>query len=57
MEDETKQMLSSLANVSSDEQTLDAKIEKKKADLERQQKRLAQLQVNLFYFFNIARYK
>lgn len=31
-------------NIAADESTLDAKIEKKKADLERQQKRLAQLQ-------------
>uniref|UniRef100_A0A914WEN0 Clusterin associated protein 1 n=1 Tax=Plectus sambesii TaxID=2011161 RepID=A0A914WEN0_9BILA len=44
VEDEAKQTVNNLSNIASDESTLDAKIEKKKADLERQQKRLAQLQ-------------
>lgn len=42
-------MVNNLNNIASDEATLDAKIEKKKADLERQQKRLAQLQVHYLY--------
>lgn len=45
LKEETRQTLANLNNVASDEASLDAKIEKKKADLERQQKRLAQLQV------------
>jgi peptidoglycan hydrolase CwlO-like protein len=45
VDDEIKQTLQSLSNIAADEQTLDAKIEKKTTDLDRQQKRLAQLQV------------
>uniref|UniRef100_A0A915IM93 Clusterin-associated protein 1 n=1 Tax=Romanomermis culicivorax TaxID=13658 RepID=A0A915IM93_ROMCU len=44
VEDEVKQLNQNLDNITADEAALDAKIEKKKIELERQQKRLAQIQ-------------
>lgn len=43
-QEEAKQTLHNLDNIASDETNLDAKIEKKRSELERNQKRLAQLQ-------------
>ena len=44
VEEEIQSTLASLNNIASDEATLDAKIDKRQQDVERQQKRLAQLQ-------------